>query len=333
MGEKKTYLIWPNIMKAILIFTVVLAHSNHMPYKIGKIIYWFHMPCFFILSGIFFKIPKYAKNDIKNWIIKKILKMLVPCAVYFLLCTIIDGTFNMKKILYFLYGGKMIEGVYWFITVLFLTHIVLLVILTKLDIKSQWRTILLMYTAGVVWSNLMVPDTIVSYPMYLRFPWNADVVLIALLYVYIGYKCKNIICNGKMNRHMAIGLVSIVIIAVVVQAFISGKLSFILDMRYSIYKNWILTLIIPFCFFSIIFLISKVLEKIPGINKILYYIGDASLIIMYLHLTIKDCLIIPIWGEEYSIWMYFSISIGISIGVYFVSTVHPLTKWLLNGKY
>lgn len=40
-GKIIQYSIWPNIMKAILISTVVLAHSNHMPYEIGKIIYWF----------------------------------------------------------------------------------------------------------------------------------------------------------------------------------------------------------------------------------------------------------------------------------------------------
>ena len=52
-GKIIQYSIWPNIMKAILISTVVLAHSNHMPYEIGKIIYWFHMPCFLSCQDFF----------------------------------------------------------------------------------------------------------------------------------------------------------------------------------------------------------------------------------------------------------------------------------------
>lgn len=70
-GKIKQYSTWLNIMKAILISTVVLANSNHMPYEIGKIIYWFHMPCFFILSGLFFKMPELTKITVQKWIIKK----------------------------------------------------------------------------------------------------------------------------------------------------------------------------------------------------------------------------------------------------------------------
>lgn len=68
------------------------------------------MPCFFILSGFFFKMPEFTKNEVWDWIIKKAQKMLVPCLAYFLICTAFEGTFNIKKIMYFLYGGKMVGG-------------------------------------------------------------------------------------------------------------------------------------------------------------------------------------------------------------------------------
>lgn len=192
-----------------------------------------------------------------------------------------------------------------------------------------------MYTVGIVWSNLMVPDTIAGYPMYLRFPWNADVVLVALPYVYIGFRLQDIIINSKnvnKNKYLATGIVAIGAITITAYGFISGKLNFLIDMRYSVYKNWLLTLVIPVCFFTVLFLLSKALEKIPVVNNLLFYIGDATLIIMYLHLMIKDCIVIPMCGEEYSIWLYLLISIVISMGVYFISKISPLTKWLLNGK-
>lgn len=53
---------------------------------------------------------------------------------------------------------------------------------------------------------------------------------------------------------------------------------------------------------------------------------------MYLHLMIKDKIVIPVWGEGYSIWLYLMVSITISMGVYFISKISFLTNWLLNGK-
>lgn len=333
-GKIKQYSIWPNIMKAILISTVVLAHSNHMPYEIGKIIYWFHMPCFFILSGLFFKMPELTQITVQEWIIKKAKKMLIPCLVYFLICSVFEDSFDIKKILYFLYGGKMVGGVYWFITVLFLSHIAMLIVLSKLHAKAQWCFVFVMYTAGVIWSNLMVPDSNVGYPMYLRFPWNADVVFVALPYVYIGYKMRDFIFNKNVGKtvYLASGVGALGIISVTVYLFVSGNLNFLIDMRYSVYKNWLLTLVIPICFFIVLFLLSKAVEKIPVINNVLFYIGDASLIIMYLHLMIKDNVVIPVWGEGYSIWLYLLVSVIISMTVYFISKRNTLTNWLFNGK-
>ncbi len=333
-GELKQYLIWPNIMKAILISTVVLAHSNHMPYEIGKIIYWFHMPCFFILSGYFFKMPELNKTAVQEWILKKAKKMLIPCVVYFIICTAFEGSFKLKKIIYFLYGGKMVGGVYWFITVLFISHMVMLILLAKFRIKTQWSLVILMYTVGIAWSKLMVPESIAGYPMYLRFPWNADVVLVALPYVYIGHRMRDYICRKKIRKieYLASGIVALAIISVTAYLFVSGELVFLIDMRYSVYKNWVLTLVIPICFFVVLFLLSKVVEKMPVINSVLFYVGDASLIIMYLHLLIKDSVVIPAWGEGYTIGLYLLVSVIISMGVYSISKLNAITNWLLNGK-
>ncbi|MGN9060495.1 hypothetical protein ACTM96_13380, partial [Mediterraneibacter faecis] len=119
---------------------------------------------------------------------------------------------------------------------------------------------------------------------------------------------------------------------ITVYLFVSGNLNFLIDMRYSVYKNWLLTLVIPICFFIVLFLLSKAVEKIPVINNVLFYIGDASLIIMYLHLIIKDNVVIPVWGEGYSIWLYLLVSVIISMTFYFISKRNTLTNWLFNGK-
>lgn len=150
----------------------------------------------------------------------------------------------------------------------------MLMLLTKFHVKTQWCVVLLMYTIGVVWSNLMVPDSIVGYPMYLRFPWNADVVFIALPYLYIGYRFRDIFINSRSNVskniYLVMGVLALGIIMIAMYAFVSGNMNFLIDMRYSVYKNWLLTLLIPGCFFVVLFLLSKALEKVPIINNALF---------------------------------------------------------------
>lgn len=53
--------IWIDYAKTILIFLMVLGH-NSLPYIESKLIYAFHMPAFFILSGYLYKPKKWYKT-------------------------------------------------------------------------------------------------------------------------------------------------------------------------------------------------------------------------------------------------------------------------------
>ena len=57
-----------NILKGILIITVVIGHSNPQ-LKISNIIYWFHMPAFFMISGYLFNKEKSESSNL--WILSK----------------------------------------------------------------------------------------------------------------------------------------------------------------------------------------------------------------------------------------------------------------------
>ena len=54
-----------DVMKGFLIALVVIGHSH---WEFGKIIYWFHMPVFFMISGYLLKVPEKSseKNSEKN---------------------------------------------------------------------------------------------------------------------------------------------------------------------------------------------------------------------------------------------------------------------------
>lgn len=69
---------WIDIFKGILIIFVVVGHGYYQ--KLNDIIFWFHMPLFFLISGYLFKTPE--RKNIKIWCKKQIKSLLIPCAFF-----------------------------------------------------------------------------------------------------------------------------------------------------------------------------------------------------------------------------------------------------------
>ena len=68
MAKKR--LMWVDVTKGFLMILVVIGHyPGEVDFPFITYIYWFHMPAFFLLSGLFFK--EIAKNESSKPIIKK----------------------------------------------------------------------------------------------------------------------------------------------------------------------------------------------------------------------------------------------------------------------
>lgn len=120
-----------DILKGIAILFVVIGHAVRVK-TVFAIIFSFHMPLFFFISGYLFK----PNNNIKQFFIKKSVKLLIPYISFLIffniLTTVRDILFrpNLINFVSFvktgmkqLYGGAMLDGyfgVFWFITYLFL---------------------------------------------------------------------------------------------------------------------------------------------------------------------------------------------------------------------
>ena len=105
---------WIDVYKANLIICVVLGHSN---FKYTEVIYWFHMPLFFIMSGFLWNSKE---SDCLGFIKKKVKRLFVPWITYFIVLEIIPAIFVEKikmggiiiKCLMFMWSGKIYRGVY-----------------------------------------------------------------------------------------------------------------------------------------------------------------------------------------------------------------------------
>lgn len=100
-----------DILKGLLIFFVVIAHYDAG--IIHDIIFLFHMPLFFILSGY---VLKHEKIKSYFYIKKRTIRLLVPYVVYLLIDMAVRNNFSIKIIVAMFWGGRALSGTYWYIT-------------------------------------------------------------------------------------------------------------------------------------------------------------------------------------------------------------------------
>ena len=139
---------WVNSAKGIGIILVIFGHllySSNLQ-GLNQIIYAFHIPLFFILSGYVQKCC-----DIRNHVLQKIHRLLIPFLCHALLWVFIFG-FDYNKqsnlILSFLLDcfyitGEISNNPLWFLVVLFEVHI--LCLLLNLQSKNSLFQVLLCF--------------------------------------------------------------------------------------------------------------------------------------------------------------------------------------------
>ena len=106
--KQRKRLDYLDIAKGLLIISVVLCHS---PFENAYYLYWFHMPAFFIISGMLYKRGMNIKEQA--------IKFFVPYAIF----SLIDISFNyimyyhgnfslgdlIHEIIKYAYGVHMVE--------------------------------------------------------------------------------------------------------------------------------------------------------------------------------------------------------------------------------
>ncbi len=269
-----------DIARGIGIILVVICHIKFSFLTVYS--YWFHMPLFFIISGFLFEKSNKKEGRLLAKIRDKTYKYLIPyCSFYFLILIVlrVDAclwpliTIEDVKIL--LIGGAELVGAFgpfWFITVLYLTQIVFLLITEYVNNKVGAIIIVFCYILSHV---SLFRNTII---------WDANVTLYALFFFGAGYMCAAYPLEKKFRKSAVAIAVIIVFLSIVLQTL--GVMNYRLDMKSASYNNLILDIVIPTSFSLVVLDISRVLSKMP-IGKCFAFIGKDTLPIMYLHIPIS----------------------------------------------
>lgn len=295
--------------KGILILLVVIGH-----YKRGMthdIIFLFHMPLFFILSGFLLKKEKLLDT---KYLKDRALALMIPYGIYLSLdWLIIRRNFSINMIVHLLWGGRALDGVYWYTTCL-ITALFLLGFLIK-NFSERSAKLLILTGGGiaVLESHLCEHISVLDYP---GMPWSIDVALIAIVYLAIGFYFKMKIRNfmedsNKLFDTVAV-MASLFLIIFCVINYSGDNILYYFDMKPRYYKELVLAIVIP-CLFGIVlcrtvYWISRI-RILNCVQHCFSYLGQVTIPIMYMHVMLNT------WKKQlsYSLFVYVLIGIGFPI--------------------
>lgn len=297
-----------DIAKGIGILMVVWAHIL-LTGPSHRFIYAFHMPVFFLLSGMVFSREKYASFGAFHC--KRAKRLLIPYVIYSVLTWVVWATFRfirhdevdsywmplLQTMIAQGSGAYIVHNsALWFVPCLFLTEILYFFISRLGDmwaLAACFVCAAFSFELGAVYGN--------TY--WFMLPWNADAALIALPFYCVGNMIGSKLGHHRIiesaDQHLgwyALGFVGLTAVlywsAVAFGECSMGSSSYqcpsgIFLARAFLGSAWLLCL-------SLLLSMLKVNNRVVATFKdLLKWAGKSSLDIMCLHIPVKGvCMIV-----------------------------------------
>lgn len=326
--ERRDYSI--DMTKGVLICLVVLGHSGLG--ILHDIIFLFHMPLFFVLSGLFIRKEKCSRYYIR----KRATSLMIPYLAYGLTdCLICKHSVHSVQNL--IWGGRYINGVYWYATC-FLFSLTLLCFLQSLvnrfrRFSDRWCKILIILGGmiAVIESNFLsgklgevvieiLPrtQTVTELLKSPGIPWNLDVALLALIYLAVGYYNRDRIYKLMNSDNKKLDGIACVL-AVTLTAFCcfnyrTGEALYYFDMKPVYYHELFSAIMIPCMFGFVLVRLVRALNKVNMLSWLrngLAFLGRTTIPIMFMHVPLNT------WRESLGYGRAGYVLIGIGVPVVF----------------
>lgn len=244
-----------DVLKGIGAILVVIGHI--VTGTIKNIIYAFHMPLFFFLSGYVFN----TKKKFKEFVINNIKSLLIPFYIFNIISLLFNIEYiqnnSLSKILdgIFYYNSAIVWNTsLWFFIVLFNTKI-LFYILNKLCKESPNK--IFICTLIILFLGIII----IKYDIWL--PFGLKIVPISLTFMYIGYIAKKIELLDKIKFNYKSIIICVFITSIFIISSIYNKR---VNMSTNLYGNYILYFLNALCGIYIMLVLSKPLENSKMLN-------------------------------------------------------------------
>lgn len=269
----KNRLAFIDVARALGIIFMIIGHTAHIPNLLFIIIYSFHMPLFFFLSGLTFK------NNNASWqpfIHKKFKRFIVP---YFFMAFICYFIFVILKALIFptqltfLYFLKPLGGIIysigttkglpncsplWFLTALFCTEMIFYCI-TLYTEKSKLKIIFYTTLSGVL-------GYLISTYSKCKLPWNIDSALIAVVFMGGGFLLKDFIKYISLKNPLS--WFSLILAIAINYLSIRFSNYTLVNMDINQYHNILWFYLGAFAGIYVLIILSKLLESVCFLEKL-----------------------------------------------------------------
>jgi polysaccharide biosynthesis protein PslL len=319
-----------DIAKGIGILLVVLGHSDLAlvsPY-LHQIIYSFHIPLFFFLSGIFFN-PRIAPGLYLKKRFRSILQPYLFVIFLIFLASISFTNMGIDTALVRFAKSLYASTLYiwwiplWFLPSLFVTSLFAYIIYHVFLLKTEnrylrWTVLLVILAGGVFFIDAFYPFTVTLfgkvYELY-GLPYSLDIVLVSGFFYMLGAEVRRLPPDNIFDNTWVLLLAGTCLLAL--NAIFNQRT----DLAVRIFDSFPLNTTEALLGIAFTLAVSK---QIASTNtrfaSILAYIGQASLFILIFHAPIQEY-----WGAKIyaltdmpaiSILFAYIISTGISIGIY-----------------
>lgn len=312
MTEKQTGRVgWIDIAKGIAILLVILGHT------VGKItrgvIFSFHMPLFFILSGTTFKLSV-DNNQFVRKTEKACRHLFIPVVALYSLQIILNIIKNFSSIEWksyiaeridvFVYGsgvpvnvlGTSVPaiGIPWFLMALFLGRSFFDYLHLRLNNKQFMVVIIICTLAGVAFGKLQ------------WLPFSFDIALAIMPFFYFGNYLKNVDMKNKTWQYGCISIgvwvITLLICYVAKHAYME-----LACRRYTLFPVCYVTAIAGTMFIGYFSIIAERLK----IMKPFMYLGKYSMYMLWVHSM--DYTVEFIWNRTNNDFINASIRIVVDV--------------------
>mgnify|MGYP000027435115 FL=1 len=205
-GKRYEYI---DIAKGVVIILMVLGHSS-LPWYPQRWIFSFHMPFFFLISGL---MTNWEKNGIREFVSKKVSTLLIPFVIYSLIVLLLTPLYSDKTIGTHSWQimTKGWEGMaLWFVPVLFFSQVVCYYIL-RWSLLNKYVALIAMMLVTYLYRD------------HVELPWTLYCIPYASSFVIIGALLKSALLtfqNASQGKAFSIltGCVILSLIAPLVSA-------------------------------------------------------------------------------------------------------------------
>ena len=278
-----------DMLKAFCIILVIAGHMGYTPAKVKLLLYIFHIPLFFFLSGMTLNVEKY--NSIIQFFSKKFKVIVIPCflmniSIFFIKSVILQPQLILKiDILYFIKALILADRMHmyyqlWFLNVLFLAEIVCYFAIKYSNTLYKYLIVfIVLILCGSLGKKL--------YEMEFWLIWSFDLVPYASIFILSGYVLRKNIDNVK-NYFKKLYFIPVLAVSLV-----CGVYNTRVDLYYQQINSTFLYFVAAFFGIWASFILFKnipdipILERIGG-NTLIYYAYHSPIVLYILDIIMEQ---------------------------------------------